>query len=295
MRGTIPLAGVNIVTHPHSSQGYVDLLTTMFNERRHVPMRGAQHLMLGELKPISDAGVDAGLFGRLYRFVHVDKDAPWFNVTRHDEATREELSRISLPDELRPNTETFDFVFYPRGHSFYINTRSGNRVNGKRHSIGVGQVVKLLKTLASLPAIEQRFGVVEITALPDQEQLERILSIHTLNKLVIEVSKPNPDELGQAQAKVFDRLSGMKARKLKQELLAERHESITVDDDTLTLARVAAGNGKVVGYGYTLDNKKVEESTLAKPWTDRVPYDSDIQTEADALMSATAALPGHGR
>jgi hypothetical protein len=250
--------------------------------------------MLGELKPISDAGPEAGLFGRLYRFVHVDKNAPWFNVARHDEATSEEISKISLPDELRPNTEMFDFVFYPSGHSLYINTRSGNKVNGKRHNLGVGQVVKLLETLASLPAIEQRFGVVEITALPDKEQLERILSIHTLNKLVIEVSKPNPDELGKAQAKVFDRLSGMKARKLKQELVAERHESIAVDEDTRTLARVAASNGKVVGYGYTAAHKRVEESTLAKPWTDRVPYDPDIQTEADALVSAAAGLPGHG-
>lgn len=294
MKVVIPIAGVNIVTHPHSPKGYIDLLNAMFNLRLHVPMRGAQHLMLGELKPVSGDGSDGALFGRLYRFVHVDKDAPWFNVARHDEATSEELSSINLPDELRPNTETFDFVFYPKGHSFYINTRSGNRVNGKRHSIGVGQVVKLLKTLASISEIQQRFGVVDITAFPDQEQLEKILSIHNLNKLVIEVSKPNPDELGQAQAKVFDRLSGMKARKLKQELIAERYESITVDEDTRTLARVAAGNGKVVGYGYTANNKKVEESTVAKPWTDRVQYDSDIQTEADALMASTATLPGHG-
>lgn len=294
MNTTIPLAGINIVTHPHSPGGYVELLLAMFAERRHVPMRGAQHLMFGEIRPISDSGPEDGLFGRLYRFVFIDRDASWFNVSRHDEATPEELSKINLPEELRPNTETFDFVFYPKGHSFYFNMRSGNKVNGKHHALGVGQVVKLLKTLAALPSIENRFGVAEITAFPAQEQLEKILSIHSLGKLLIEVSKPNPDELGQAQAKVFGRLAGMKARKLRQELVAEKNESIAVDDDTRTLAQVAASNGKVVGYGYTVNHQKVEESTLAKPWTERVPYDSDIQSEADALISAAADLPGHG-
>lgn len=248
----------------------------MFDARCHVPMRGAQHLMLGEIKPISDNGPEAGMFGRLYRFVYVDKSATWFNVARHDEATSEELSRISLPDELRPNTEMFDFVFYPKGHSLYVNTRSGNKVNGKRHGIGIGQVLKLLKTLALLPAIEQRFGAVEITVLPDQEQLDRILSIHKLNKLVIEVSKPNPDELGQAQARVFDRLSGMKARKLKQELIAEKNESIAVDDDTRTLAKVPAF--RLAGLGGGVISSQFTGRGLPSMWHGKLEQGFGVQT-----------------
>lgn len=284
-----------MVTHPHSHAGYVDLMMSMFSLMRHIPVRGAQHLMLGEIKPISDAGPEQGLFGRLYRFVHIDKGAAWFNVSRHDEATAEEVSKIILPEELRPNTETFDFVFYPKGHTLYLNMRSGNKIGGKHHTIGVGQVVKFFKVMSSIPEIENKFGAVDITALPDKFQLEKILSIHSLNRLIIEVSKPNPDELGKAQAKVFSRLSGMNTRKIKQELFSEKSESISLDDDALTLAKVAATNGKVTGYGYTAVNKKVEESTVNKPWKDRILYDQDIQTEADALISATTGLPGHAQ
>lgn len=294
MTTKLPISGVNIVTHPHSPQGYIDLMYAIFRSKRHVPVYGSLHLMMGELKPIDETNGMSGLFGRLYRFVNIDKDAPWFNVAKHDEATAEELAQINLPDELRPNTEMFDFVFYPVGHTFYFNMRSGNKIGGKKGNLGTGQVVKFLKTLTSLQPVQERFGPVDVTALPDQEQLEKILAIHSLQKLVIEVSKPNPDELGEAQAKVFGRLDKMKTRKIRQEIFAERHESIELDEETVTLARVAATNGKVVGSGYTAAHRKVLESTVSKPWVDAVDYDSNVQTEAETLMAATSGLPGHG-
>lgn len=294
MVAKLPVSGINIVTHPHSPQGYIDLLYMLFRSRRHVQVYSSLHLMLGELKPIDATNGMTGLFGRLYRFVDIDKDATWFNVDKHDEATEEELAQINLPDELRPNTEMFDFVFYPIGHTFYFNMRSGNKIRGKQGNLGPGQVVKLFKILTSLQPVQEKFGQVDITVLPDTAQLEKILAIHSLQKLVIEVSKPNPDELGEAEAKVFSRLEKMKSRKLRQEIFAEKHESIELDEDTKSLARVAATNGKVVGSGYTAAHRKVQKSTVSKPWVDRVDYDPDIQTEAETLMAATSELPGHG-
>lgn len=295
MAAKISVSGINVVTHPHSPEGYIELMYELFRSRRHIRVYGSLHLMLGELKPIDSTKGMTGLFGRLYRFVNIDKDAPWFNVAKHDEATEEELAQINLPDELRPNTEMFDFVFYPVGHTFYFNTRSGNKIDGKRGSLSPGQVAKLLVALTSLQPIEKKYGPVEVTTLPDKEQLEKILAIYSLKKLVIEVSKPNPDELGVAQAKVFNRLDKMKSRKIRQEIYAEKDASITLDEDSRTLAHVASTNGKVVGSGYTATHRKVEESTVRKPWVDTVDYNPNVQSEADALMAATNELPGHGK
>jgi hypothetical protein len=236
-----------------------------------------------------------GLKGRFYRFVHVDKDGQWFNVVRHDEATEEELEEINLPDHLRPNTEMYDFVFYPRGHTLYFNHRSNNRVNGRFPLLTAGSVVKLLKALASLHAIQGRFGDVEVTALPSKEQLERILKMPSLRHLVIEVTKPNPDELGKAEEEVFRRMSKLNARKQRQEYFAERHESLKVDEDAKTLALVGAANGKVTGYGVGKEGRPTQVSTTEKPWVDIVEYDPSVTIEMEALAEATRQLPGHGK
>lgn len=293
MKSTLKMCGINIVTHPHAPAGYVRLLQQVFKSRTAIPGRGAQHLMIGELKSINDERPEEGMVGRIYRFVNIDKNAQWFNVVRHDDATPEEVDAIHFPDELRPNTETFDFVFYPKGHTLYVNMRSENKIEGKYHPIGVGQVLKLLKSLMSLPAIHKQFGAVDVTAIPDREQLERILSIHQLSKLVIEVTRPNPDELGKAQERVFARFERMNVRKVRQEITAEKKESITVDAETRELAEVASMNGKVIGTGYTEKGQRIEESTVTRPWIGQVPYHPDNQTARDTLIAATAGLPGY--
>jgi|GEM_PF-994193 len=287
------MSGVNIVTHPHSPQRYVDLLRLLFAQRHHVPVRGAQHLMLGELYPLHSSNPVQGFQGRLYRFIHIDKNAGWFDISRNDVATEQELEKVNLPDHLRPNTETYDFVFYPHGHRLYINTRSGKLVHNRYPMLSVGQVVKFLRALCSLNVVTESFGDVEITALPDQEHLEKILAIPQLRRLVIEVIKPNPDELSEAESEVFARFASMNVRKSKLELTAEKHESIVVDNDTRKLAQVGAVNGQVSGEGHTNSGRPVKESTVAKPWRDQVAYNPGIQTEADALREATSTLPGH--
>lgn len=281
---------INIVTHPHTPEGYIKLMRAAFNSGQSVAIRGDQHLMIGEMRYLNADDPLQGLFGRLYRFVHIDKNAPWFNVEKNDVATEEELAQINIPENLRPNCTMFDFVFYPRGHAFYLEKQSGHL------SLSPGLATKMLRSLFAHPQIVQEFGEIEVNVFADKEHLDHILKIHDLRRLVIEVTKPNPDELATADAKVKARLAMVNARKLKIEIVAESKESIKIDqdDDLKATAMVAAaGNGKVVGYGYTQNGNRVEESTLAKSWEDGVTYDPDLQTSADALIAATANLPGH--
>lgn len=285
---TVEFGGINIVTHPHSPDGYVRLLYKVFRLGRDVAIRGAQHLMLGELRARNIDNPEQGLFGRLYRFVHIDPHAPWLNVVRQGIATEDEVAGVSIPEELRPNAEMFDFVFYPHGHTLYFESKSTKK------SLSPGQVAKLLTTLFSDQQIIEEFGPVEVTVLPDRELLDQILSIHTLRKLIIEVSKPNPDELGDAQARVFGRMGRMNARRIKQEITAETDESIELDEDTREIARVAASNGWVAGIGYDIAGGRVDESTKSKPWKDEFSYNPDLQLPMEALMVATERLPGHG-
>lgn len=285
---SLKITRINIVTHPHSPQDYLKLMRKVFNEAQSVPVRGDQHLMIGQLRYIDTEDHLKGMFGKIYRFIQIDRDAPWFNVVRNDIATEEELALINIPNDLRPNCEQFDFVFYPRGHAFYLESKSTGQ------SLSPNIAAKMLSGLFANPTIREEFGEVEVNVFADRQHLETIIHMHDLRRLVIKVTKPNADELGRAQAKVFGRLCRWNARKATIDVTAEKDESIEVDAILKIAARVAAaGNGKVEGFGYDNGGARLEESTVNKPWDTTVTYNPNVQTQETAMIAATANLPGH--
>lgn len=285
---TLVIAGLNIVTHPHSPQGYVDLLRALFAMKRPVTLRTTQKIMLGELLPLTRGQPTEGMFGRFYRFDQIDPESPWFNVVSHEAATDEEMAAVSIPSHLKPNLVTFDFVFFPQGHRLYFVSKYD------KYATSPGSIRKLFATLVEQESIVQRFGKVEITVLPDHHQLRRILSLHRLAKLTIDVIRPNPDDNSDEDEEVFRRLASQGARRVTQILTAEPRETIRPDRDTEVLARVASHNGKVLAIGYRLDGTREDLSTVARPWKEAIGYDPNIQTGPNALIEF-AARANHGR
>lgn len=275
------IGGINVVTQPHSPQRYVELMRALFRLKRPVPVRGTQHLMIGELKPIRQQEWLDGMIGRLYRFDQIDPKAPWFNVENNEVATAEEISEIKIPPRLKPNLKMFDFVFYPKGHKLYFQTRHAGE------TLGPQSLKRILDRLCELPQIAKAFGDVEITVIPEKEQLDRILGLHRLAKLVIDVKRPNPDDLEDDEDRVFKRLDKMGTRRMLEILTAEPGESIKPDASVQLMARVAANNGRVVGIGYTDAGLRVEESTVDKPWQGIVIFDPELQPAREALIEAT--------
>lgn len=274
----IDVSGINVVTHPHSPQGYVDLFRALFRLRRPVAVRGTQHLMIGDLRLADEDDPLQALMGEFYRFDQIDPDLPWFNLARHEEASDDEMAAIAIPDDLVPNLVRFQFVFFPRSHELYFVTKWG------AHGLSARGLSRFLSRLCGAEQIVRRFGVVDLTVMPDHQQLERIFQTHRLAKLMIDVKKPNPDDNGADEERVFGRLERQGARRITQVLTAEPAGTIAPDDDTKVLAKVAAANGKVTAVGYTAAGERVNLSTSEAPWRAAVPYDPDFQTSEDALM-----------
>ncbi|MCB4809701.1 DUF4747 family protein [Methylovorus menthalis] len=277
----LSISGINIVTHPHSPERYVDLFKSLYSLKLSRSIRTTQRIMLGELSRIDDSDLTEGIFGRIYKFDQIDPNMPWFNVETNEVATDEELAAISIPESLKPNFTTFDFVFYPKTHKFFFTSSH----KGKHLSAGV--VKRLFEYLIEHPAIRENFGKVEITIIPDQTQLENIFNIYNLRKLEIDVVLPNPDDNEEDEREIFSRLERQNARRIKQVIVAEPRESIEPDEETKKLARVAASNGKVIGTGYTQTGEKIEESTTKTPWSNQITYDPDTEIPALVLIQNT--------
>ncbi len=275
------ISALNIVTQPHSPEGYVSLFRALYALRRAYPVRGNQHLMIGELERVDREDPRYGLSGRIYRFVQIDQDAPWFNVENREEASDQELAEIRIPTALKPNLVSFNFVFYPRGHQLYFESIS------KGATLGESSMQRFFSQICATPSIIEQFGSVDITVVPEHEQLERILSLPSLSKLVIDLRRPNPDDLASDEQRVLARLQKMNTRRLVETLTSERGATIEPDEEVKVLARVAARNGSVSAIGYQSDGDKVEESTIDRPWRQTVHYDEAVALPLDVLVTET--------
>lgn len=273
------VSALNVVTHPHSPNGYVDLFKAIMQQKRPVAIRGTQHMMLGELRPLHQKDPESGLFGRIYRFDHIDPDLPWFNVARHKAATEEEMAKIAIPENLVPNFVLFDFVFFPKGHTLYFVSHM------EKYSLSPRSLVKMLEVSLLSEEVFQKFGKVDVTIIPDKQSLQRIFQMHRLAKLFIDVKRPNPDDNESDDEVVFGRLARQGARRIKQEMTAEKGETILPDNETKILAKVAARNGKVSAVGYDQEGIRVEESTANMPWQQVVTYDPKYELASDALVN----------
>ncbi|GAA5784682.1 DUF4747 family protein [Chitiniphilus shinanonensis] len=278
---TIEIGCLNIVTHPHTPQGYVELLYMAHALRRTVATRKDQRLLIGEVRNLVREEPLEGLVGRLYRFTEIDPDGEWLNLETQAAAEPDELGAVQIPANLRPNMEMFDFVFYPRNHQMYVELRS----TGK--SLSIAQAQKLWKEVFAAPAITEQFGDVEVMIVPDTEALRAILLLPSLYKITIDLIKPNPDEFERASRNVYGRLARMNARRLQQTITAERRERLELDEEEKELALVAAHNGSVVGQGLGPNGRVVTMSTDETPWSDKIIYDPNLTLPMDALVEGT--------
>ena len=275
----IVISGLNIVAQPHSPEIYLKLCRALLALKKPISIRGTQYLMIGEMNRLSPDDPLDGLFGRFYRFDQIDPNAPWFNVEDHAKATDDDMAQVSIPAKLKPNLVMFDFVFFPKGHVLYLESKSGQKI------ISPSSVKKLIDALCSTTGIVKNFGKIETTVVPDKEQLEAILGLHRLAKLAIDVRRPNPDDLGEDEEdKVFGRFDRMGTRRMVEILTSEPGESIKPDEDVKLMARVAARNGKVTAIGFSALGQRVEESTVNRPWRGIIEYDSRHQAASDAMI-----------
>lgn len=294
MNKQISMAGLNIVTQPHSPERYLDLMRRLWSLKRSIRIRGTQCLMIGELARVNKARPLDGFFGRMYRFDQIDDDAPWFNIEDHSVATDDDMALVSIPNNLKPNLVMFDFVFFPNGHKLYLEAKSGKR------ALSPLTLQRFFLGLCNHPRIQEEFGKVEITVLPDREQLEAIFSMHRLAKLTIDIRRPNPDDFGEDEEdQVFRRFDGIGVRRMVQSLTAEPGESITPDNELSIIARVASKNGKVEGVGYSAIGDRIEESTIDRPWSHSFGYDSMTEAASTAFLNEaqnqhTEMMRNHG-
>lgn len=275
---TIKISALNIALHkPHSPDRYIRLMTDAY-KLRHVVRLGALHgAMLGSLYYEDRDDPLKGINGEIYRFVRLDPAEPWFNSETHQAATDTEVDAISIPRHLLPHMQRIPFVLKPEAHEIWFVSRD------RKESLGPSVAVKFFASLFLRLMKEQPRLQVEVTAIPDSLALEKMWAIPTLNKIVIELKRPNADDGESDEVRLLKRLEKQKAKRMTTELVAVLNQSIVPDAETRTLARVASRNGSVSVVGRDAQGMQVKESTDMRPLVHSATVDQEIETTMDVL------------
>lgn len=270
----IKIGALNIKTHPHSPENYIELFQDTFALGQSVRIHGDNYGMLGWRRFLNESSPEEGIYGEIYKYFNLDSKKPWLNVQENKKLSPEEITDIQIPDHLKPNLLSFRYLFFPKGHRLFFELYSD------KNQIGVTAVERLFKRLFSHSSIKKKYGDVDVFIEPSREKLEEILSIYNLKRLEMRITKPNPDDPYEFEASVFKRMNIENSDIIDYAL---RGKHLTPGDETKKLARVAASNGFVKGFGTDEEGKKADESTVDHPLVDSISYLPDVHDPAETF------------
>lgn len=281
----IEISGINIVTQPHSSDGYIGIIRSV--NQRAVPIRGNEYLMISGLRPHMNDDWLTGIEGELVKFSNIDEHARWVDITSGKLAEDGEVPE--LPSHLRPNGALFPFIFHLTGrdisHRLFYISKSRNSHSKKIETLSPNFVERLFTTLFSERDISFKFKSINITVIPESSALDSIFNLPKLNKLFLRITPPNPDDLEDVEKSIYSRLKKMEVVKEEQTYYGEKGESIKPDLELKQLTQVASQNGYVSGVGKNSDDVTVHLSTKNKPLREPIAVDNDGLSEREALRS----------
>lgn len=225
---------INVAANPHPEGIYRRIFEAAAG--RGARFWGAEFCATSQISETRD-----GIFtGRLAVWTEVATDSNVINKKILEETPYLE-SGIDLPAEIGLNSKTFGFAFNENNHRLYLEMK-----NDKARSISINRAhIAFSRILEEIDV-----GVeINVTVVPEQEAVERILAEKRLKRFEVHLRLPNPDDLSDEDVKeVVDELKQRGAKGLDLSLMkSSTAKSLILNTRDRLLARVAAFNGYVVG------------------------------------------------
>ncbi|MCV9960274.1 DUF4747 family protein [Pararhizobium sp. BT-229] len=279
----VSASSLNIRIHPHDAERYANWLHAIYRKRIIAPVYGDRHGMISMLD--RSEAEDGIVTGTITTFVKFDKNGEWFNSADLKEATKDQVSEVSIPVDMHWNPGYFYFKFYTKRHRLYFQTYS----KGKTFTPLSAQ--KFFSHLSANLDIMGEFGEAQVSIVQDKATLDKMFKIDRIKEISITILKPNPDIFDDDFDKnVEAHLAQTHSREITVTYKADANGSITPDDDINKIGTFALTNGSVTVVGR--DGKgavRMNSEQFPEELHDR--FDPEVQSERNAFFSLLPALP----
>lgn len=276
---------VNITIHPHTPEKYIELFRMARRNARNVKLRGDSYATLSFFNPYKRGQSSNEPFeGEILKFIDIDIDGEWFNISKKDVATDEEKDKINIPENLKPNVGRFSFIFLPESHLLVYEMQDKNKY------ISPKQMETFLNGIFSDTKILDKFGIVNVTILTEPESVEKMLSLKGITLISMITRRPNPDDLISAESIMQKRFKKLGVIEEDKTYKSERGQEIKPDKELKQDALIASRNGEV-------SIRRINETGLVEihassevPLQRVEPYDSDVTSVTELLIQKAKSL-----
>ncbi|MBU4530953.1 MAG: DUF4747 family protein [Hoeflea sp.] len=266
---------LNIRLHPHPIGVYGDFFQDIFRLRQIVRLHGDRHGMLSLLN-LND--IDQGsISGTITTFVNIEVDGDWFDAVNLTEATDNQISKVSIPENLHPNSAQYYFYFDVKQHKLYVQNYSKGKI------LTPNQALTLFGSLSKNINITQKYNLASINLVQSKSALDKLFKIDRIDRIIVSILKPNSDILADDfEAQIEEHLANSHARSVTVAYQADPGQSLVPVEDIKTISNAALENGNVEVIGRN-NGLRVHESTEDNPLILQNKYDPDHTSEAQAF------------
>ena len=273
------LAMLNVKAHPHNQDTYARLLEAAAETGITVSYLGDRVARIGTVSYVTDDT----MAGEIWLYTRIDPKQPILNLETKKRMRDEEIKRI-------------DFNWVERAGFHYKRVIFGFSL--KQHRFGYDASGPSPKTLRSI--LTQIFKIaigesrklkdvdrvaVEIEQSPDS--LARIYELK-LTKLVIRISRPNPDTPEDLQAQFEEALEAQNA---DSETTILEGVDVQPNEENKNKAKVATSNGQVEGTGTVPGVKgQVVRTTQDAPIKENHVFDPFTETTLEFVARKTKEM-----
>jgi len=280
----IEVGVINITTHPHSPEGYLNLFYDVVKEKRVASYRGAESLMLGSFGKIEGKPAAEGIWGNIYLFVEIDNKAPVLDIDTGQPIVSEDGEvTFPVPEKLKPNLKCIEFVFFPDGHRLFFNISSAPLRHETVRQISPNSLAASLEKLFYSENLYKNYGTVNVVAEKDSKLIDDILNIQHITRLFVDMALPNGDDVSRQKKRILDKLKYEKAKKYQVQLVGDKKDGLRPSEETIAIMEIATSNGKIAAEGYTI-GEKVSISTFDHPILIRDRYNKETESSLRAVL-----------
>lgn len=247
------------------NRNYAGLLKKIFDLRRSVEVYRGTGMALTSFNPATGQGT-------ISKFSIIDLGGDWFDEKGFGPASEEDLKKISIPGNLKPNLVSKPFHIDSDEHLLSVMTYSAGS------SISASQVEKFFRNVVSHTDILEEFGAVQIDIFKDSEEIAALLGIKTLKEIKIVISRPNHIMAGLA-ADIEASLREENADELVRVIKSKDDGYLQPGQQTQALGLLAAENGSVA-VRFEEDGTTATANSESKPLIKTVVTDDPEATES---------------
>lgn len=259
---------------------YVELFEELRKNPRQIPLERNNYLKFRFIKPLNEENLLNGFSGEVFKSNGITSD--WYDEEKNERNRHKNVEENYIPSNLKANPRFFKFIFFP------LHQKLVCEVKDPENEIQIGLLEKFLKKLIITEKLQDKFGRIIVSTVPEVISAEKIINSKTLKRIHICVEKLEIDEQSDSAHKVISHMVDMNTESYIQTYIAAKNDFLNLSDEVKALIKFAAEHGIIE---YKIENQEglIEDKSTAEsnPLIIRVQYDPD-ETDQHYLIQAKA-------